>query len=46
MCEKCGCAEPEEKPEECSEEQISECHPDSGGHPCCEEKPEESNQQD
>ena len=42
MCknESC-CQKPEklkEKPEECTPEQIAECHPDEEGHPCEEEK--------
>ena len=31
------CQKPEElkgKPEECTTEQIAECHPDKEGHPC------------
>ena len=41
MCEECGCQKPEEpaeKPEECTPEQIEECHGDTGEHPCCEGK--------
>jgi hypothetical protein len=41
MCECCGCTNPDErkdKPEECTPEQIEECHPESKGHPCVEEK--------
>ena len=33
----CGCQKPENaetKPEECSPEQIKECHGDEEGHPC------------
>ena len=45
MCnaEKC-CEKPEnleEKPEECSPEQIEECHGDAKEHPCVEETTEE-----
>jgi len=39
MCEECGCQKPDEpveKPEECTPEQIEECHGKAGGHPCCE----------
>ena len=43
MCEKkSGCERPEKlkkAPEECSTEQIKECHPEAKGHPC-----EEKNQ--
>jgi len=41
MCECCGCTNPdkkEKKPEECTPEQVSECHPDAEGHPCEEKK--------
>jgi len=38
MCdEKCECQRPKElidKPEECSPEQIKECHGDAKAHPC------------
>lgn len=40
MCKDC-CEHPEKlkgKPEECSEEQIKECHGDTGKHPCEAEK--------
>ncbi len=36
MC-KCCCEHPEKlkgKPEDCSPEQIKECHSDSNNHPC------------
>ena len=41
MCEKegCGCKKPEElktRPEDCTPEQIRECHGDVEGHPCVE----------
>ncbi len=39
MCEDC-CGHSEkskEKPEECSEEQIKECHGDTKDHPCKDE---------
>ena len=39
MCEKCGCTQPEKrkdkKPEECTPEQVKECHGDEKKHPCC-----------
>ena len=41
MCDKCCCSNPEklkDKPENCTAEQIAECHPETDGHPC-EEKP-------
>jgi len=38
MCEcGCKCQHPEklkDKPDECSEEQIDECHGSDNGHPC------------
>ncbi len=40
MCQ-CSCQHPEKlkgKPEECTPEQIKECHGDTQGHPCEEEK--------
>ncbi|MFP4350433.1 MAG: hypothetical protein ACOC3W_06595 [Thermodesulfobacteriota bacterium] len=41
MCEsKCCCQQPErlkEKPENCTPEQIRECHGDAKDHPCAEE---------
>ncbi len=40
MCQSC-CERPEKmkgKPEECSAEQIRECHGDAKEHPCKEEK--------
>ena len=48
MCEEksCCCTNPEklkDKPETCTPEQISKCHPNSDGHPCGEKK-EESQQ--
>ncbi len=42
MC-KCCCEHPEKlkgKPEDCSPEQIKECHGDSGEHPCMTKKEE------
>jgi ArsR family transcriptional regulator len=42
MCQSC-CERPEKlkgKPEECTPEQIRECHGDVKGHPCKEEKKE------
>ncbi len=33
-----GCQKPEDlkdTPAECTPEQISKCHGDDGGHPCC-----------
>lgn len=42
MC-KCCCEHPEKlkgKPEDCSPEQIKECHGDSGDHPCVSKKEE------
>ncbi|HUU89856.1 MAG TPA: hypothetical protein VM238_01460 [Phycisphaerae bacterium] len=41
MCEECGCEKPDEpveEPEECTPDQIEECHGDTGKHPCCEEE--------
>jgi len=41
MCEKCGCLKPENlktTPEECTPEQIRECHGDVKEHPCEGEK--------
>ncbi len=40
MCEKnkCGCRKQEnlkDKPEDCTPEQIEECHGDEKKHPCC-----------
>lgn len=43
MCRECGCqAKPArtERPEECSPEQIRECHGDVKEHPCVEKKEE------
>ena len=51
MCDKCGCTKPEEKkdvpcdkfqnkPKECTPEQIAKCHPESKDHPCEGEKEE------
>ncbi|MFP4027783.1 MAG: hypothetical protein ACLFWL_08340 [Candidatus Brocadiia bacterium] len=40
MCEECGCQDEEKKvenPEECSPEQVEECHGDEEGHPCVDE---------
>lgn len=40
---KCGCTKPEHlkgKPEECSPEQIRECHGEGAGHPCCDSEAE------
>ena len=40
MC-KCCCEQPKKlqgKPEECTPEQIKECHGEGKGHPCQEEK--------
>ncbi|MFO7898352.1 MAG: hypothetical protein R6V58_04750 [Planctomycetota bacterium] len=46
MCEKCGCGSPEKdtgcekpenlkgKPEDCSPEQVKECHDEAEEHPC------------
>jgi hypothetical protein len=37
MCEECGCVRPEElktKPEDCSPDQIRECHGEEKEHPC------------
>jgi len=43
MCEEksCGCTNParlKDKPETCTPEQSSKCHPHSDGHPCVENK--------
>lgn len=41
MCRKSGCQKPEgekRNPEECTPEQIKECHGETEAHPC-EEKP-------
>ncbi len=38
MCECCGCEKPENlkgRPEDCTPEQIEECHGSAEGHPCC-----------
>ena len=46
MCEKCGCTNPEKlkgDPEDCTPEQIEECHGDSEEHPCAEDKEEDWN---
>ena len=43
MCD-CKCQQPEKlksKPEECTLEQIKECHGDEKGHACCEDEKEE-----
>ncbi len=40
MCKNC-CQQPEkvkDKPENCSQEQIRECHGDAGEHPCTHDK--------
>ncbi len=40
MC-KCGCEQPQKlkgKPEECTPEQIKECHGEGKDHPCEDEK--------
>jgi hypothetical protein len=45
MCNPCGCQHPEKmekNPKGCTPEQIKECHSDTKGHPCEEEK--ESNE--
>ena len=38
MCKDVSCCQKleklKEKPEECTPEQIAECHPDQEGHPC------------
>ena len=38
MCKDVSCCQKPEKlkgkPEECTPEQIAECHPDQEGHPC------------
>ena len=35
MCGKCGCDKHEKpKPEECTPEQVKECHGDEKEHPC------------
>jgi len=42
MCD-CKCQKPEKlkgKPEECTLEQIKECHGDEKGHTCCGDEPE------
>ena len=36
-CDKSGCCHPEKlqgSPQECTPEQIQECHGDAQGHPC------------
>ncbi len=41
MCEKNKCQKPENlkgKPEDCTPEQIEECHGDEKNHPCCGDK--------
>lgn len=46
MCDKCGCAKPDEKKDEtkeCVPNEIKECQPESQGQPC-EEKKEEPKQ--
>ena len=43
MCEGCGCEHPEKlekSPEECTPEQIEECHGSADAHPCCGEESE------
>jgi len=37
MCERSKCCKPEklkDKPEQCSSEQVKECHGDTKEHPC------------
>jgi hypothetical protein len=44
MCDKCGCTNPEKlqnKPEQCTPEQLAECHPEAKDHPCEETKQDE-----
>lgn len=44
MCQ-CCCEKPEKlvgKPKECTPEQIKECHGDVEGHPCVDEKKEQT----
>ena len=44
MCEECGCTNPEKlqgKPEDCTPEQIEECHGDADEHPCAQDKEED-----
>lgn len=41
MCRKGSCEHPEKlkgKPEECTPEQIAECHPGAEQHPCLEDE--------
>jgi len=48
MCDKCGCTKPEklkDRPENCTAEQIAECHPESKGHPCEAEGGDQQEQQ-
>jgi hypothetical protein len=43
MCERSKCLKPEKlkgKPEQCSPEQVRECHGDSKEHPCTQSKAE------
>jgi hypothetical protein len=45
MCEKCGCTDPDkrkENPEECTPEQVKECHPDAKDHPCEQKKEDDA----
>jgi hypothetical protein len=45
MCKNESCCQKPEKlqgkPEECTPEQIAECHPDEADHPCEEKKEDE-----
>jgi len=44
MCKQCGCERPEKlkgKPQDCTPEQIKECHGEVSYHPCEEKKREE-----
>ena len=45
VCQSNSCCMPPDKlrhePKDCTREQIAECHPESAGHPCEEEKQKE-----
>lgn len=48
MCQNC-CQQPvklKDKPENCSPQQIRECHGDVKGHPCVQEKRDDEQQHD